>query len=175
MARYRSGSALCAGCGRGCRADHSSRAPRLPSLASIGVMEEILREAARKTLLRAGASARGELSDEELARADRRLSDWLTDTLSGLNPHFSTTERWNPDGLAGYLEEHYSAPIEGALGWKPASRGDLLGGAVKIFLAEIWLCIRTCGACSESVSDIPGLDPLVMRWAGIFTGAPVFP
>ena len=173
MARMRSGAALCAGCGRGCHSDHSSRAPRLPSLAMTGVMEEILREAARKTLLRAAAAERGEMTPNELAQADRRLSEWLTDTLSGLNPHFSTTERWNPDGLAAYLEENFSAPIEGALGWKPRSRGDFVGGAVRMLLAEIWLCIRASGAFSEQVSDIPGLEPLVMRWAGIFTGIPV--
>lgn len=159
------------GCGAGCAAggcrDLSSRRDMGRLLTSPAVVVEILAAAWRKTSQRAQALAAGEMTEGEVAAADAKLSGWLADTFSGANPAFGTTENWNPEGLADYLEENFAEVLRQALGREPESAEDWVRSASIQIVASIQVGIRR----SEPGADAP--EAFLSEWAAILTGAPV--
>lgn len=159
------------GCGAGCAAggcrDLSSRRDMGRLLTSPAVVGEILAAAWRKTSQRARAFAAGDMTEEEVVAADVKLSAWLADTFSGANPAFGTTENWNPEWLAGYLEENFAEVLRQALGREPESPEDWVRAAALQIVASI----RTGIQRSEPGADAP--DAFLSEWAAILTGAPV--
>lgn len=155
------------GCGAGCAAggcrDLSSRRDMGRLLTSPAVVGEILAAAWQKTSQRARAFAAGDMTEEEISAADIKLAD----TFSGANPAFGTTENWNPEGLAGYLEENFSEVLEQALGRGPESPEDWVRAASLQIVASIQVGIRR----SEPGAGAP--EGFLSEWAAILTGAPV--
>ena len=154
------------GCPARCRCDHSTRRDLGPMLTSLEVIEEIVAAACRKTAMRAAALRAGEMSPEASAAADERLVNWLAATLSGANPAFGTTEGWNPQGLAAYLEQSCPEAISQALGRDPDSAEAWAEGAARLLVKEI----RRELAAGRLEDGAP--QALLERWGALLTGAP---
>lgn len=151
----------CKRCAGGCR-DFSSKADRAPNIASIDVVEGILLKAAKNMRARAEAFAAGELSEADIEAANRKLLDWLATTFAGENPHFETTEDWNPYGLAQLIREK-------------AEEVDLSGltDASVVRAAASWF-VADAVETVASTPDDASLEALAARWAAGFTGMPDF-
>lgn len=151
----------CKRCAGGCR-DFSSKADRAPNIASIDVVEGILLTAAKNMRARAEAFAAGELSEADIEAANRKLLDWLATTFAGENPHFETTEDWNPYGLAQLIREK-------------AEEVDLSGltDAAVVRAAASWF-VADAVETVASTPDDASLEALAARWAAGFTGMPDF-
>lgn len=151
----------CTKCHGGCR-DFSSKAERAPNLASIDVVEGILLKAAKNMRARAESFAAGELTEDDIEAANARLMEWLGTTFAGGNPHFETTEDWNPTGLAALIREKAEE-----LDLTDLSDEAVVRAAASWFVAD---AVETVTASPDDGS----LEALAARWAAGFTGMPDF-
>lgn len=160
------------GPGRSC-CDFSSRADRLPSLASIDVVEPVVRQALINTAQRHSRHLAGDLSREDIDEADDRLLDWLGQTFSGKNRNFASAEGWNPGGLAEYVRENFAGMFEQRGVRMPFGDRALVEELARMLLADIYAVIGQVGSWRQGMENSTPAYALVMFWSRLLTGAPV--
>ncbi len=162
--------------GRGCH-DFSSRAEQLPSLVAIDVVEKLLLQALKNTANRACQAAAGDMSDDELKAANKKLVDWLAQTFSGANPHFQSSEDWNPRGLAHYLRDVLAENFKTLEDEKLKDDEEVIHTAAGIFLADVYGTLHALAIDGHPFAGIENTEPcvrLVNFWAQVMVGAPMF-
>ncbi len=162
----------CSNCNGRCH-DFSSRVQGLPSLAAIDVVEGLLSQALRNTAARRAQMNDGELTQDDVLEADDRVVAWFATTFSGGNPHYSSAEAWNPDGLSEYLREMLQDPIVKRRGSMPYDDKEVIAAAAEIFLDDVYGLIDSLPDWSRNIQTSEAGQRLVNLWAQLLTGAPV--
>ena len=165
----------CARSNSRCCCDFSTREPGKPNLSSIEVVSDIFYQAARKSANRLSRLEIGEMSPEEYAREQQRLTDWIGITFSGDNIHYASSEDWNPRGLAQYAKNVLYEEIQQA-GFKPEEDTEFIFALSYLYVKELEKALERHIANGEEAKSFPlskASIGLVHWWSRLMTGAPV--
>lgn len=158
-----------------CGCDFSTRAEQKPNLTSIEVVSDIFFQASQKSAQRVAALEKGEMSPEEYALAEQKLTDWIGATFAGANSHYESSEGWNPSGLAQHALLHLSSELQEFLLGDTDNASDVVFALARLYRRDLNAAFErhvTSGARIESFALSESSLRLIHWWSRLMTGAP---
>ena len=145
-----------------------------PNISSYPVAREVIAQAVANTWDRALRVSAGEMTLEELEKANLDLVIWLQETFTGTNPHFSCESEFNEKLLPDMLRQSMGEKISL---FNPAvdleQNESLMFSVFAYFVSEIFVLLKDADCAHVGLSGNPQVEAFIDFWSLRLTGAPV--